>query len=61
MQRVLDIFQLCFYLIGRLVMLWVGADLTTRLTRLDREWDRNAILYEQMLQEHREQGKTMSG
>jgi hypothetical protein len=52
MQRLLDIAQLCFYLTAIAVMLWVGTTITTRLARLDRELDQNAILYDQMLKEH---------
>jgi Flp pilus assembly protein TadB len=52
MQRALEIAKLCVYLLGMLVMLWVGYSITSSLSRLDRDMDRRAIQHEQMLQEH---------
>jgi hypothetical protein len=52
MRRLLDLTQLCVYLVGIVVMLWIGNELAGTLLRLQREMDHNAIVHDQMLKDH---------
>jgi len=55
MQRVLDIAQLCFYLVVMAVMVWAGHTMTSTLERLNHEMDASTIRHEEFLRDHLKQ------
>jgi len=52
MQRVAEIAQLCFYLLLSAAVVYVAIAAGLTLERMNKEMDRNAILHQQMLQDH---------
>jgi len=52
MQRVLDIAQLCFYLVAMAIMVWAGHAMTSALEHLNHEMDASMIRHEAFLRDH---------